>query len=130
LVSFLLIWVAINVFFAETILLNSYFKIAYGSTIVILSIHHINRFIIHSNTPFLKNSIALICTGLVLFYMYSVIVECFWLYGIGISIHFQRNIFIVMAFVNLVTNLIFAFAILWIPNKQNFILQSSSPAAS
>ena len=105
--------------------LDSYFIISYSFIIVVLGVNRMNKLIVATKDYLLKNPAFLICIGLVMFYSYSIMVEIFWLYGLDASASFSARVYDILAFINLTVNFIFTLAVIWIPNKQKFILQSS-----
>ncbi|WP_276504440.1 hypothetical protein [Terrimonas pollutisoli] len=105
-------------------LFNSYFIIAYSFVVVLLCIEQINHEIFPVKRRLWTDPIFLICMGLLVFYTYSVMVEAFWHYGLNRSRFFRLRIYEIMAYINLFTNLLFAFAVLWIPLKPRYILRS------
>jgi hypothetical protein len=123
LILFIVIWV-IESFFSKNFgtKFNSYFGISYSLSVVLLSIHSINR-LIFKEREILKNPIFLICVGFVVFFTYKVVIETFWAYGLKESRSFRINVYTILIYINLVCNLIYALAILWMRKKQAFTLQ-------
>lgn len=101
---------------------NSVFSIAYSLSVVLLGINSINKILLRER-EILKNPAFLICIGIVIFFTYKVVVEMFWLYGLRESKMFRINVLIILLFINLLCNLIYALAILWMKKKQAFTLQ-------
>jgi hypothetical protein len=60
----------------------------------------------------------------IIFFTYRAIIEVFYLMKLPFSNQFYLNVYVIMDFVNLFVNLIFALAVLWIQTKQKFILLS------
>jgi len=102
----------------------SYFTIAYSFIIVLLSINTINALINQVKNSLVKNSNFLICVGFVIYFTYSIIVEAFWMYGLNENHIFQSKVYDILVIINLFVNLLYAVAVLWIPTKPKFILQS------
>jgi len=102
---------------------NSYFTIFHSFVIVLMSISTINQITFKEPGSLAKNPIFLICMGFIFYFTYAVLVEAFWIYGLNHSRAFRIRIYEIMAYVNLFTNFIYAFAILWIPLKRRYILQ-------
>lgn len=121
-----LFWVAETVVFRSMKAFASYFIIVHSFTIVLLSIFMINFLIAKEKKKMLKNAIFLICLGFIFYFTYAVLVEAFYLYGVSSSVAFQRAVISIMVVINLITNLLFAFAVLWMPKKQKFSLSSLS----
>jgi hypothetical protein len=109
---------------------SSYFIIFSSFITVLLSIGNVNGLIIKRNENLLKDASFLISLSFVCFFSYAIIVEIFWLYGINSNSIFEGRLQDILEVINLITNLTFALAILWIPRKQKFILPSSPPASS
>jgi hypothetical protein len=94
----------------------------YSLSVVLLSIHSING-ILFKEREILKNPAFLICLGIVVFFTYKVVIEMFWIYGLRESRNFRLNVYIILVYINLICNLIYALAILWMRRKQAFTLQ-------
>lgn len=103
---------------------SSYFIIAHSFILVMMSISMINRTAVKAPTSLLKQPVFLICMGLVIYYDYAVLVEAFWIFGLNHSRSFRVAVYGILTCINLVTNLIFAFAFLWIPMRPQYILRS------
>jgi len=103
---------------------SSYFIIAYSTVIVFIAIGIINGVIFKESSPLLLNPVFLICMGLIIYFTYMALIEIFWLYGLNRSSAFRIRVYDIFAFINLFTNLLFAFATLWIPMKRQYLLQS------
>lgn len=84
----------------------------------------INRLIGSERKTLLKNSIFIISTIFVFYFTLKVIVEAFWVYGLN-ETNFQTNVYHISVIVNVFANLLYTIAILWMPSKQRFTLQSS-----
>lgn len=104
-------------------LFNSYFITCYSSIVVLLCIEQINREIFRVKRKLYLHPVFLMCMGLLVFHTYSVMVETFWIYGLNKSHVFRLRIYEIMAYINLFTNLLFAFAIVWIPLRLQYILR-------
>ncbi len=116
-------WI-VESFFIPGISFNSYFFMVQSFILVMISIHMINIISLQESTPLYKQPVFLICLGLIIFFTYAVLVEAFWIFGLSKSRLFRLRVFEIMSYINLVTNLIFAFAFLWIPMKPQYILRS------
>lgn len=100
---------------------NSYYTIISAFPIVLLSINTINHIIVREKN-ILKTPEFLISIGIVIFFTYRIITEVFWLYGLNSSSGFRVNVYTIMLWINLVTNLIYALAVLWMQKRQAFTL--------
>lgn len=101
--------------------LSSYFRIVFSLTTVLMSISFINLLLAHSSN-ILREAGFWICTGFIVHFTMKVLVEIFWLYGIT-NREFQLQVFNILIFANLFTNLTYALAALWINRKKPYSLQ-------
>lgn len=122
LTGFVLFWIVDNFFIAGIHNTSSYSRIGFSLTLVILGIDQINRMIVRERKSFLTNAKFLICIAIIIFFSYKIAIEAFFLYAISqeSTSAFVRNIFTIQKYVNLLANLIYAYAVLWIPRKKNF----------
>ena len=120
--SLILFWGIEGFFIVKTQNTISYFRIFYSFLISIMSINIINQQLNFEKKNIVKNPIFLICIGFVIYFTYDVIVGLFWLYGLHMSMQFQINVAIILVYINLFANLIYALAVLWMPLKHRFTL--------
>jgi hypothetical protein len=120
-----IIWLA-DGFFIEgiTTRFSSYFLIASAYTIVLMSISMVNKLIVEEKDVLWKNPAFIICSGFILFYTVTVLTESFYQYGFNNFPELTSGVFRIFQNVNIITNLIYFVAVLWIPTRQKFILQS------
>ena len=123
LTSYILGWSTENFMTNSINSLNVYFTIFYSFTIVLMSVSTINELISSSSTNILRNPVFLICAGFIIYYTLKVLVHSFWLYGLNSSRNFLLKVYIIMIYVNLLSNLIYALAVLWMPRKREYTLQ-------
>lgn len=113
-----IIWWGVDNFILNTIKeYDVYFRIFYSFIIVLMSISTINEMIVHNNK---RNATFLLCIAFVFYFTFKVFVYAIWISGL--SQDFLRNLFGIMAYVNLITNLIYGVAILWMPRRLEFSL--------
>jgi hypothetical protein len=122
LILFVVVWVTENFIISKITAFNSYFNITYSFAIVLMSITMINRVIIEAKKALLTSSVFLICIGFTIFFIYAALIEIFWVYGLNSSPEFSTSVYRIMTYINLLVNLIYALAILWIPRKREYIL--------
>ena len=103
----------------------SYFIVVYATAIVFMAIHMLSNVLFQEPGPVIFQPEFLICMGLLVYFTNSILVEIFWLYGLNRSSVFRLRIYEIFGYINLFTNLVFAFATLWIPMKRQYILRSS-----
>src|ERR1043165_8478875 len=124
LLSFIIFWVVENTLMSNLNTPISYFRVFYSFVIVLMSINILNQNLSRERRNIIKNSAFLICLAFLINYSYSVIVGVFWLYGLEMNRQFRVNIVWILIYVNLFANLIYAFAVLWMPTKHRFSLPS------
>lgn len=116
------VWTAENFIIASIFQFSSWFRIIYSFVIVLLSISLFNQQLLIGKKSLLKSPVALICAGFIIYYTYKVLVETFWVYGLNESVNFQSKVYFILNYINLFTNLVYAFAVLWMPTKHRFTL--------
>lgn len=102
---------------------GSYFIIVHSFVIVVMGVYSFNRVVSNETTHLLKHPVSLICMGLILFFTYAILMEAFWTVNFYNQHAFRLQIFEIMAYINLITNLLFAFAFLCIPTRPQYIMR-------
>lgn len=120
-VFFITGWLAENLVLPREV--DSYFIILHSFVIVIMSIHALNGVVLKETTPLFKHPVSLICTGLILFFTYAILVEVFWTVNFYNQRQFRLKIFEVLSYINLITNLVYATAFLCIPMRPQYIMR-------
>ena len=118
LISLLLVWIMENFIFSEIFKPDIYFRIFYSLTIVFMSINCINDLIINNRK---SKAVLVLCIAFIFYFTYKVFVFTFWISGLSNS--FLSALVSIMMYVNLLTNLIYALAVLWMPKKLEFSLR-------
>jgi hypothetical protein len=117
-------WLYENLVQGQIAAVSGFFRFTYSVVIVLLSITRINGVIATSRESMLVNPDFLLCAGFIIYFTYKIVVEAFWLYGLTASANFQLRVYDIMAYINLFINLLYAYAILWMPRKQLFTMPS------
>ncbi|TCZ65862.1 hypothetical protein [Flaviaesturariibacter aridisoli] len=120
----IVIWVSDTLIWGNLMAFSSRFSVSYALLTVLMSVQYINHLIVTEQRLTLKNPDFLICICLVLFYTASAIVEIFWFFGFDNNPTFVGRVYIIIPVVNLLVNLTYALAVLWIPRKPAFITLS------
>jgi hypothetical protein len=115
-----LFWLTENFYISKINRVTFYFRIYYSFLIVLMSITTINQLIISERKTVARNATFLICLGFLIYYTFKVLTQTFWLYGVSVSREFRLNVIYTMLYINLLANLIYALAVLWMPTKQRF----------
>ena len=121
----LLGWFAANFVFGEITGFSPYFRIFYSFFIVLLSVNKINYMITHDNRNLFRNPKFLICIAFIIYFIYMIVYR--WAYQISVLSKSETEItdiiIFLMAYVNALTNGIFAIAFLLIPARVKFKLK-------
>jgi len=120
-------WVTENLIFWKIVTFSPYFRFLSSFVIVLLSVNKINFMITHDNRNLLRSPVFLICVTFIIYFIYKILYE--WSYQISIAgpTDVARTIVFWMAYVNALTNVIYAIAFLLIPKPQKFTLQIPPP---
>lgn len=122
-VAVLCLWITDNLLWHTLTTTNSFFRIIASFILIFLSISQFNELIVSARKNLLLNARFLICTGIIIYFSYKATIEVFFFIRLKASDHFYTSIFIILIFVNLFVNLLFAWASLWVPKKQGSISQ-------
>lgn len=117
-----LVWLTDNLILHSIADNNSIFRLFSSLIIVMFSVDQFNRFVVYEPGLLGRNSKFLICTGFILFFSCKAFLESFNLFDVGFSTAFFVRLFLILSVINLFSNLIYAYAILCIPKKQEFTL--------
>lgn len=119
---FAIAWITENLVIKDLHHFSSYFIILYAFTVVLLSINRVNRLILSEKKLLINQPQFLIFIGFIIFYTYTLLVEIFWIYGLNGGAEFRLQVYRILAWINLIVNLIYAIALLWIPRKREYSL--------
>ena len=110
-------WIIENIVFYEPVKFSPIFHISYSFLIVMLSIIEINYLITHERRQLFKNARFLICLVFVFFFLYQILLE--WAYIVAAKEkEIAQTILGYQSYINALTNIIYAVAILYIPVKR------------
>jgi len=115
--SLIIFWVAETLAYVNIIGVTAYFRVFYSFIIVLMSVTALNK-IIADNRKI--NAAFLLCIAFTIYFTFKILVYSFWIGGVSDS--FLLKISIIMQYIDLLTNLIYAIAVLWMPRKQEFSL--------
>jgi hypothetical protein len=116
------VWLADNCILNTLSQNNSLFRSFYSFIIILFSISEGTRIVLYEKGSLLKNAIFVICITFLFYYGCKSFVEMINAFHLGLTAQTLWNFWIMMYFVNAIANLLYAFAILCIPTKQEFIL--------
>lgn len=118
----IMVWLFDNLYLNKVTGNNSIFRLFYSLAIVLFSLDLFNRNIIYERSTIIKNPVFLICTGFILYYGCKAFLESFNIFHAGLSDLFFIRLFLILSVVNLLSNIIYAYAILCIPKKPEFTM--------
>lgn len=98
----------------------SYFVICSSFFIVLAGISTVNKMLFRNIRSGNNRPVLLICFAFIAYFSFSALTEIFWSFGLLRSKAFRLHIQSLMSLINLLTNLAYAVAILWIPSKLRF----------
>lgn len=114
-------WTIENLVIFRLSQVSSYFRIGYSYLIVMMSINIMSSLIITYRSKLLRSSVFLICLGFIIYFTNKILFEVFWLYGLNAGSIFRNKVYMTLTWINLIVNLIYAIAVLWIPKKPQYI---------
>lgn len=120
----IILWVITTILNHGLEIRNVYFLVLYSFILVLAGIDSMNEFLV-STKNLKKNHQFIFAFAMILFYTYSLIVEAICLNYKIFSDAFITYIFDVKIFINVLTNILFAIALLCVPKKQTFSLSLS-----
>ena len=115
-------WLLDNFILSNIQTINSPSRILFFFFLIFLAINQVNKILLQHRGLLLRDSRFLICAGIIIFYSYSVTTEIFYVLNLNFSDLFYNRVHAVLEWVNVLVNLIFTIAILWIPRRQKFML--------
>jgi hypothetical protein len=115
-------WASTTFFAAGFFRPNYYFPVLYSFTLVFFSVTAFNKLIVHERGNILTNARFWICIGVIIFYTFFILINTTRLtvFHFRVSKSFQRSLQDINVYSNLLVNLMYAIAVLWIPRKKNF----------
>lgn len=114
-------WIFETASAADSFGLHFYYRLCYAVMIVAISLNINKRLVTSHKQTLLKSPVFLICTGYIIFFIFKILTDAFWLYKIKSSDAFLYALYFIMAAVNCFVNLLFLIAVLWIPRKPHYI---------
>ncbi|RYF91428.1 MAG: hypothetical protein EOO03_01375 [Chitinophagaceae bacterium] len=98
-----------------------YFNFLYCFYLALCATTWLARLMATDDRPFYKNARAIICSCMMIYFSYRIIVEAFWLYGLNISAAFRIEVQAIIRWINLFINFLYLYALKWIPKKPDYI---------
>jgi hypothetical protein len=117
LILLVLAWVTDNLLVHTLWSANAGFRIITAFVMIFLAIEQLTKHISNIRQSLLRHPVFVICSGLLIYFSYKAFIEVFFLVETDGSLTFMYHIYTIMVCVNCFVNLTFAWAILWIPKK-------------
>jgi hypothetical protein len=117
----LFIWVADNFLINTITETNSFFRVCYSTVLVLLSNNHLSRVMSLVQRNIHKNADFIICVTFILYFSSRAVFEVFYFIKAPFSNNFYLYIFLIFLSINILSNLLYAYAMLCLPTKQKFI---------
>lgn len=121
-VVYIITWSAENLVISRLWLFESYYTVFYSFITVLCSINLINRVLLTSTSRLHADPLFIIALAFIIYHTYSLVVEVFWIYGLDASRDFRIYVYDILICINVVINLVYALAVLWMPARQKFTL--------
>ncbi len=120
--AFFLAWLVTNIIFTSFInKANLYFFILYSFALIFFSVSTFNRMVVHERSSIFKNPKFWICLGVIIFYSFFIVYSSTGVTFMYVpSKEFRQGLQSIMVYSNLLVNLLYAVAVIWIPRKKNF----------
>jgi hypothetical protein len=110
-------WVGENIIFSRLFLYNTYFLVIYSFVMVLLSINTINYIVVNHHQSLFRNGMFIICVGILIFFIYTMIIFTFLTAEKNFNKTYLINIFNIRVYINALVNIIYASGIYFIPRK-------------
>src|SRR5450432_1270302 len=119
---FFLLWF-VTLFTRGYTKMNYTFFIIMSFIIIFFSISSFNRMIVDDRKNIFTNAKFWICIGIVIFYTYFILVNTARLsfFNTHLTKHFTDSLFSIRIYSNLLVNLLYAIAVIWVPRKKNIM---------
>jgi hypothetical protein len=121
-VFFFLLWFT-TLFIKGYAKVNYYFFIIYSFVIISFSISAFNKMVVNDRKNIFTNARFWICIGIIIFFTYFILINTAQLTSFKkvVSKSYINNLFSINIYANLLVNLLYAIAVIWMPRKKNII---------
>jgi hypothetical protein len=119
---FLILWLLNNILLTGFVKHNLYFFILYAFALIFFSVNTFNKTVVHERSSIFRNPKFWICLGVIIFYSFFVVTVST---GISLFMHsvskaFMAGLQSISVYSNLLVNILYAVAVIWIPRKKNY----------
>lgn len=117
-------WIADNLVWHGLHTANAGFRIFSSFIMIFLAIEQVTALVTKAKTILLKNAIFITCCCMLIYFSYKAFIEVFFLVEVGSNLQLFINIYSIFVGINFFVNLLFTWAVLWIPKKKPSMLSS------
>jgi hypothetical protein len=102
---------------------NLYFRILYSFALVLFAVSTFNKMVVNHRGKIFENAKFWICLGIIIFFTFFLLDNAtkISLLKQNVSRGFRANLQNLIVYTNVLVNLLYAVAVLWIPRKKNFM---------
>jgi hypothetical protein len=120
--TFFIVWATNNALVTGFIRPNFYFFILYSFALIFFSVTAFNKAVVNERISIFRNAKFWICLGIIIFYSFFVVAcaTSLTLFRENVSREFRGQLQSINVYSNLLVNLLYAVAVIWIPRKKNF----------
>ncbi len=121
-VSFCVTWFVITFFITGFTKINNPFLLIYSFALIIFSVTTFNKIVVQERINIFTNAKFWICIGIIIFYSFFIVTRATDLSAhmlLQISQPFLRSLQKINNYSNVLVNLLYAAAVIWIPKKKN-----------
>lgn len=115
-------WVYITFFVTRFSNINNPYLLLYSAALIFFSVTTFNKIVVHQRINIFTNARFWICIGIIIFYSFFILTRATDL-STGVLKHvsksFKDNLQLINTYSNLLVNLLYAVAVIWIPRKKN-----------
>jgi hypothetical protein len=114
-------WLVITFFINKFSNINNSFLLIYSFALIFFSVTTFNKIVVQQRINIFTNARFWICMGIIIFYTFFMLTRATDLSGglLNLSKPFKNNLQKIVAYSNLLVNLLYAVAVIWIPRKKN-----------
>ena len=116
------VWVYITFFVTGFSYINNPFLLLYSAALIFFSVTTFNKIVVQERVNIFTNAKFWICIGIIIFYSFFIVTRATDLSAgllLNISKPFLQRLQKINNYSNVLVNLLFAVAVIWIPRKKN-----------
>jgi len=100
---------------------NAGYRIVACFIMIFIAIEQLISLIATARKSLVRNSLFIICCGMLFYFSYKAFIEVFFLIEVSSGIKLITAIYSIFVVINCSVNLLFFFAVLWIPRKKQYL---------